>query len=187
LRVQLALISGAACLTLAASTPADAAAFLVINSTPDTWVLIDPSTVVRDPPGQHLTAWTVTVQRNLTNNAPPQPGYIRTLNDYDCGEWRLRWRSVLTYSRFGVLVMKKDNAFPEWAPVAGGGADDASLRVLCNGVGGGSVIAAGSIGQLVIGLMQAWDPPGGPEGAPAPAMVPPPVQSKAKPQRRSPR
>jgi hypothetical protein len=183
LRAELACFAAVAVLAL--STSADAGAFLVIHTTPDTWTLIDPSAVTRDPAGGHLTAWTVTVQRNLTNSAPPQPGYIRTLNEYDCGERRLRWRSFLAYSRFGALVMKKDNAVPDWAPASDGGPDDASLRVLCDGVGGGSVVAAGSIGQLVIGLMQALDPTGEPEAAPAPAAAPLQAKPKAKPRRRS--
>ncbi len=167
----------------APSPAAQAGTFVVVHSGPEAWTVLDPTAVTRDRDSGQLTAWSVTVQRNLTNSRPPQPGYIRTLSDYDCAQRRLRWRSFLAYSRYGALVMRKENANPDWAPASDGGEGDASLRVLCDGAGGGSVFSATSIGQLVIGLMQVWDAPpdlpviAAPPPQPAPPKTPKPTKS----------
>ena len=175
---------------MAAATASSAAAgtYLVVRSGPEAWTVLDPATVVRDPGGQRLSAWSVTVQRNLTNSRPPQPGYIRTFNEYDCTERRLRWRTFLAYSRFGVLVMQKENTSAEWGPAPDGSEGDSGLRVLCDGVGGGSVMASQSMAGVVMALMQAWDTPDAPPPQAAPATaVPRPVPSKPAKRRAKPR
>ena len=46
----------------------------------------------------------------IEGSRTPQPGYVRTLNEYDCQQRRMRWKSVAAYSRFGAQLLKKDNA-----------------------------------------------------------------------------
>ena len=99
------------------------------------------------------------MRRNLLNGGPPQPGYVRTLNEFDCDARRFRWRTFTVYNRFGAVVVKQDNADPTFGVPDQGSEEDTSLRVVCEGAGGGSVVAAPSLGMLVIGLMQAWDNP----------------------------
>jgi hypothetical protein len=96
------------------------------------------------------------------------------LNEYDCAKRRVRWRSFSVYSRFGALVMKKDNTEEAWTPGAGdNGEAEVGLRVVCDGDTGRSAIAAKSVSQVVIGQMQAWD-----EAAPLPPLQP--VQPAAR-------
>jgi hypothetical protein len=121
-------------------------------------VVIDPSTVERvegQPSVQR--AWSVTVKRSLVAEGPPQPGYVRMQSDYDCAKARIHWRTFSVYSRFGALVMQKDNDDEAWADAADGSPEAASLRVVCHADPGRSAIAAKSVSQVVIGLMQAWD------------------------------
>lgn len=154
--------SGRIFLVAAAATlgalPVRAAIYAAIPSGPDAMVVIDPSAVERVE-GQALVrrAWNVTVKRSLVTEGPPQPGYVRMQSDYDCGQRRVRWRTFSVYSRFGALVMQKDNDDPAWTEAPDGSGDAASLRVVCYADPGRSAIAAKSVGQVVIGLMQAWD------------------------------
>ncbi len=130
---------------------------------------LDPAAIEMVPGGSLRRAVSVTVKRSLVTGGPPQPGYIRTLNEYDCGQWRMRWQSFTVYSRFGVKVMTQVNPDPAWAPSSFEG--EASLKMVCNGTHGDSAVAAQSMGQLVLALMSAWD-------ADAPM---PPLQSPPKP------
>lgn len=100
-------------------------------------------------------ASTVTVQRRLVGG---QPGYVRTLNDYDCDARRIRWRNFSVYSRLGVKVLSKNNDRPtDWAPAPSGSVEDATLRIVCEGGGGEAVVTANSLGAIVSGIMQGWD------------------------------
>lgn len=119
--------------------------------------MMDPNAIERIDGGPLRRTYSVTVRRNLLNGGPPQPGYVRTLNEYDCDARRFHWRTFTIYNRFGVVVVKQDNADPTFGPPDPGSEEDTSLRVVCEGSGGGSVVAAPSLGKLVIGLMQAWD------------------------------
>lgn len=159
---------GAACgaaLGLIACVPAaHATVFAVIRSTDNEVVLLDPSgveTVV----GSIKRAWNVSVRKSLGAGGPQQPGYVRTLNEYDCLERRMRWRSLAIYSRFGAQVLTRENPDTAWNPSTDGGEADAGLRVVCDGVAWGSVVSAPSVSKLVISLMQAWD-----EAAPLPPL-----------------
>lgn len=143
--------------TSAASVATPATGFFVIRRTEDAWTVMDPTTIERIDGGPVRRTYSVTVRRNLLNGGPPQPGYVRTLNEYDCDARRFRWRTFTIYNRFGAVVMKQDNADPTFGPPDRGSEEDTSLHVVCEGAGGGSVVAAPSLGMLVIGLMQAWD------------------------------
>lgn len=153
--------AGAPALVAEAGAPAPVAAkatlVYVIRRTPDAWTMMDPAAVVRVPGGVVRRAYSVTVRRNLLNAGEPHPGYVRTLNEYDCGGARVRWRNFTIYNRFGVAVLTQDNANPVYTPARPGSEEEVSLQVVCDGAGGGSVVATPSLGLLVIGLMQAWD------------------------------
>jgi len=167
-------------LGLAAWAPsAHATIFAVIRSSDNEVVLLDP-TGIETVEGGAKRAWNVSVRKSLGTGGPPQPGYVRTLNEYDCHERRMRWKSLSIYSRFGALVLRKDNTDTAWNPATEGGEADAGLRVVCDGVAGGAVVSAPSVSKLVIGLMQAWD-----EAQPLPPLQvvdppAPPAKGKAK-------
>jgi hypothetical protein len=156
-----------ACAVLAAGPAARAATFYVVKSTADSVTLVDPDAVEAIGDGKVRRAWSVNVQKNLVSGGPQQPGYVRTQNDYDCAGWKVRWRAFSVYSRFGDLVMKKDNDDPAWADIEGNFEATASARIVCDGRAAGSVYTASSIGQLVVTLMQAWD-----AAAPMPPLQP---------------
>jgi hypothetical protein len=177
-RTRLSLTLAAA--VLAAATAAHAAIFDVIKSGPDMVTVINPQAVETLGDGKVRRVQTVSIQKSLLSNGPAQPGYVNTLNEYDCGAWRTRWRSFSVYSRFGELVLRKDNPDPAWAPIDGNAEAVASAHVVCDGHQSGSVFAASSIGQLVIQMMQAWDVDAPPQPAPAAAPAPPAPAPKKK-------
>jgi hypothetical protein len=174
-----ATLAGAPAAALAA--PVKTTLVYVIRRTPDAWTVMDPAAIERVPGGVVRRAWSVTVRRNLLDAGEPHPGYVRTFNEYDCGGARVRWRTFTIYNRFGAVVLTQDNPTPIFGPATPGSEQAASLQVVCEGGGGGSAVAAPSLGQLVIGLMQAWD-----EATP-PAITPPgpakPDAKKADPKR----
>ena len=168
---------------LTVASTAHAAVFAVIRQTPNEVVVIDPAAVETTPEGMRR-AWNVSVQKSLGTGGPPQPGYVRTLNEYDCYQRRMRWRSLAIYSRFGAQLVKKDNPDTAWNPSTDGGEADAGLRVICDGAGGGAVVSAPSVSKLVIGLMQAWDEVQAP---PPPEMAEPlPTKAPKKPKAKTP-
>lgn len=139
-----------------AAPSARAAVFAVIRSSDNEVVVLDPS-AIETVEGGFKRAWNVSIQKSLGAGGPQQPGYVRTLNEYDCGQRRMRWRNLAIYSRFGAEILKKTNPDTSWNPADGNGEEEAGLRVVCDGAGGGSVVAAPSVSKLVIGLMQTWD------------------------------
>ena len=163
----------AICLAALAATPAAARIYFVVQSGPDDWTVMDSEGVERVGDGSVRRSWVVRVQRNILSGNPPQPGYVRTLTEYDCTAQRTRWREFTAYSRSGAMLVSKVNPNPEWGP-----ADEASYRVVCEGVGGGSVVSADSVAKVVIRLMGSWDPPA---QAIAPVLPPPAAPAKGKP------
>jgi hypothetical protein len=169
-----------------APTVAAGAIVYVIRRTEDSWTVMDPAAVERVAGGPIRRTYSVTVRRNLLNGGPPQPGYVRTLNEFDCEAYKVHWRTFTIYNRFGAVVVKQDNADPAFKPLERGSDEEAIFRTVCDGSGGGSVVAAPSLGLLVIGLMQGWD-----DAAMANAIsqlppVPPPPTPPTKPGRRTP-
>lgn len=142
-------------LLLAAAPAANASTYAVISSTPDVVTVIDPK-ASEAVEGAVRRTWAVSVKRTLVSGGPQQPGYVRMLNDYDCARRKVRWRSFDVYSRFGAPVMHKDNDDVAWSPAEEGDAG-VGLRVVCDADAGRSAIAAASVSQVVLGLMQAWD------------------------------
>lgn len=164
-----ALVAG---LTLGlAAGAAEARSFYIIQSGADAWTVMDPEGVERLPTGQRR-AWVVRVQRNILTGNPPTPGYVRTLTEYDCEANRTRWREFSAFSRSGSMLVSKVNPNPEWGPSDEVSDTYAAYRVVCEGVGGGSVVSAESVAKIVISLMGSWDPP--------PAAMTPPVVPTAK-------
>ena len=151
---------------LLAAAPAAARTFFIVRSGADAWTVMDAEGIEQVPGSPIRKAWSVTVQRNiLSAGLPPQPGYVRTLNEYDCLANRTRWMTFSAFSRGGGLLVTRQNPAPDWGP-----ADEASdltsgFRVVCQGVGGGAVVAADSLAKVVIGLMSAWDAPATPVAA----------------------
>jgi hypothetical protein len=139
---------------------APSAVFYVIRRTEEAWTVMDPAAVERTVGSPVARAYSVTVRRNLLNGGPPQPGYVRTLVEYDCGAHATRWRAFTIYNRFGAVVVKQDNTDTAFHPLERGSEEETTFRVICEAGGGGSVVAAPSLAQLVIGLMQAWDDAG---------------------------
>jgi len=164
--VNRALTLGAVAVGLAlAATPALARTFYVIQSSADAWTVMDAQGIEPIPGGQLRRAWAVRVQRNILSGDPPQPGYVRTLTEYDCQQTRTRWREFTAFSRSGATLVSKVNPNPEWGPADEASDTYAAYRVVCEGVGGGAVVSADSVAKVVISLMGAWDPP--PEPVPA--------------------
>jgi hypothetical protein len=155
--VRLGLSFALCAAALAAAGTSYAASFDVIRSGPEMVTLIDREAVVAVGSGKIRRARSVSVQKNLVSGGPQQPGYVTTLNDYDCEQWTIRWSSFSVYSRFGDLVLHKDNPDPAWTPIAGNFEAEAGARIVCDGRGAGRVYAASSIGSLVLALMKAWD------------------------------
>ena len=118
-------------------------------------------------------AWVVRVQRNILTGNPPQPGYVRTLSEYDCDQSRTRWREFSAYSRSGASLISKRNPNPEWGPATEAGDIYSAFKVVCQGGGDGAVVSAESVAKVVISLMASWDRP------PAP-MTPVPTAAPAK-------
>ena len=107
-------------------------------------------------------AWVVRVQRNILTGNPPQPGYVRTLSEYDCDQSRTRWREFSAYSRSGASLISKRNPNPEWGPATEAGDIYSAFKVVCQGGGDGAVVSAESVAKVVISLMASWDPPPAP-------------------------
>ncbi|MFZ5720708.1 MAG: surface-adhesin E family protein [Pseudomonadota bacterium] len=152
-------LASAVTLIALGATEAAARTFYVIQSGSDGWTVMDPEGIEIVDDGRVRRAWTVRIQRNITNGVPPQPGYVRSLNEYRCADYRMRWREFSAFSRSGALLVSKVNPNPEWGPVAETVDTRAEYRVVCEGAGEGSVISAESVAKVVITLMGSWDPP----------------------------
>lgn len=176
-RAWLILALAGAC----AAPPAHAAVFAMVRAQPDAITVMDPAAVETPPGAANLRrAYSVTVQKSLVAEGPQQPGYVRTLNEYDCAARTLRWKSFSVYSRFGDLVIRKDNPAETWETPAAGSEGEASLRLVCDHANRWSAMAAGSLSQLVITLMQAWD-----AAAPLPPLQP--VKAQPAPRKAAPK
>ena len=147
-----------AALCLAAASPVQARTFHVLPTAEDGWTIIDPSGIEQLPGGVVKRTWTVGVQRSIVAGEPAQPGYVRTLTEYDCANRETRWRSFSAFSRNGTLVLSRDNTSPTWTRGDASAAVAAELRVVCDGRAVGSAISADSVAKVVIALMGYWDP-----------------------------
>jgi len=190
---RLRLSAAVAAATLLAAGAAEARIFYITQSGSDAWTVVDADGIERTAGSPVRKAWAVRVQRNILSGDPPQPGYVRTLTEYDCAAQRTRWREFTAFSRSGGLLISKVNPQPEWGPADEAADTYAAYRVVCEGVGGGSVVSAESVAKVVITLMGSWDPPPEPfapiapavapgaKGATVPAKTPPAKATPAKP------
>lgn len=142
----------------AAAAPAQAAVFRIVASDAGSVTVVDPAAVRFDGQTRLFSAWTVAVKRKLTDDEAGQPGYVRTLTEYDCVRRQFRWRTVMAYSRFGALVLEMNNSDSAWLSGYQARGQDAGLRAVCDDVASGAV-SANSMAELVISLMHSWDPP----------------------------
>jgi hypothetical protein len=162
----LALAGAGMALAVGAAAPAQARNYLLLRANAEAWTLIDPSTIENVPGGVLRRTWVVTVQRNILNQAPAQPGYVRTLTEYDCGSEQIRWRRLSAFSRTGAALVSEENKFPSWTEAKAKPTSLAELRAVCGRPLGQSAISADSIAAAVIARMQTWDAP----LAPAPGL-----------------
>src|SRR5690349_6855879 len=121
------ILSTAAAAALAAAGPARASVFAVLDSKPDVVTVLDPGAIQTVGQTAVRRAWSVSVKKVLTEGGPQQPGYVRTLNEYDCVARQVRWRTFQVYSRFGDLVMKQDNHDDDWNPAPDEGEGAAAM------------------------------------------------------------
>lgn len=139
---------------------ATAATYAVVQSGPESWTLMDPAGIETIPgAGTLRRAWTVRVQRNILTGDPPQPGYVRTLSEYDCDQTQMRWLEFTAFSRSGAALVSKTNPNPEWGLTTDASETYNAFRMVCRVGRGGAVVSADSIAKVVISLMAAWDPP----------------------------
>jgi hypothetical protein len=139
--------------------PAEAKTFLLLPAGPEAWTLIDPAAVERDPGGVTRRAWTVTVQRNILDGQPAQPGYVRMLSEYDCMLRQVRWKTFSAFSRTGDLLLSQENRLQIWKPAEQTPESRDAYLAVCGQASAHSIISADSIGAAVAGLMRSWDPP----------------------------
>lgn len=156
--------------TALVAAPAAARTFYVVQSGAEGWTVMDAQGVEDVPGTAFKRAWTVRVQRNILAGSPPQPGYVRTLTEFDCPAGRTRWREFTAFGRSGRTLVSKVNPQPEWGPADEAPDLLAAYRVVCEGVGGGAVVSADTVAKVVIGLMGSWDTPQ--ETAPPPPITP---------------
>lgn len=163
------VISGlglAAAIALSAGA-AEARVFVVLRSPVEGWTLYDPATVENRPGGVVRRVSTITVRRSILDDGPPQPGYVRTLADYDCVQGQVRWQLLDAFARDGSLLVTQRNTEGSWRPVDPADDTQAVFRALCTNVRPTSIMSGETIGSIVSALMSAWDPPPAPPKKPA--------------------
>jgi hypothetical protein len=161
------------------ATAAEARIFVVLRSPVEGWTLYDPAAVEDRPGGVVRRVSTITVRRAIMDDGPEQPGYVRTLADYDCVQRQVRWQLVDAFARDGSLLVTQRNTAEGWRAVAADGETQAIYDALCTGAAPRSVMSGESIGSIVSALMSAWDPPPKPP-KPAPAKAGPKNAPKKK-------
>ena len=109
---SLALAAGVAL----GATAAEARIFVVLRSPVEGWTLYDPAAVEDRPGGVVRRVSTITVRRSIMDGGPDQPGYIRTLADYDCIQGQVRWQLVDAFARNGELLVTQRNTTQGFGP-----------------------------------------------------------------------
>ena len=139
--------------------PVQAKPFYLMRGLGGARMIIDPGAIepVLDTPVRRM--WTVTVQANIMNETPPQPGYVRALNEYDCTAQKTRWRSFTVFSRSGTVLVSRDNPAEDWVDAMPASGSYGEWRVACGYSSGDSAVAADGIAKIVIALMRGFDPP----------------------------
>jgi len=177
------LLAAAVSITTAGS--AHARNFVLTDVSPGAWTVIDPEGIETMGGGVVRRAWSVQVLRNILSQPPEQPGYVRTLTDYDCERREFRWREFSAFTRSGETLVTKQNPAYGWESVTKGPDTLGAYQVVCGQSLGRGIISAESVAKLVITIMASWDPPAAkspPKGAPAARTPPTKPAAKAKPE-----
>lgn len=156
-RLSLSLLAAAALVAFAPA--AQARTFNLIPAVDGNWLIVDPSAVESVPGGVVRRTWTVGVQRNIVGGDLPQPGYVRTLTDFDCITKQTRWRQFSAFTRSGELLLTRENPSSNWTPASATSETQEAIDVVCRGAVGRSAVSADNVAKVVIALMAAWDPP----------------------------
>lgn len=177
-----ATAAGLLALATTLATFAEARPFYVLRAAGDARVIVDPTTIESVEGGAVRRMWLVTVQGNILNEGPPQPGYVRALNAYDCAAQKSRWEKFTAFSRSGQALLSRENPDPAWASVTAENGMLGEWRVACGLSAGDSVIAGETIAKVVVALMRTYDLQAQPPVA-GPSVRPPPKvpMSKAPP------
>lgn len=154
-------------------TAAQAASYRMARVSPDRVILIDPVAIWTSPDRKQREAYVITVQRSIVVGDPPVPGYVRTLQQFDCAAGTVNWREFQAFSRSGAMLVKRTNTDAPPAPSTRDFETLAIYRMVCEDNQGDSVVAADSLAKVVIAVMSGWDPP--------PTVLPLPVAPTAKP------
>ena len=151
------------------SGPVTAKPYYLLRGLSGARIIIDPGVIepVLDTPVRRM--WTVTVQANIMNETPPQPGYVRALNEYDCSAQKSRWRSFTVFSRSGAILLSRENPAGDWVDATPASGAYGEWRVACGYSRGDSALDADGIAKGVIALMRGFDP------RPAATAIPPPA------------
>jgi hypothetical protein len=163
---------------VALAPPAAAKTFTLLRSAGASRIIIDPAGVEQAPGTSVRRVWTVTVQPNMIAGPPPQPGYVRSQNEYDCAAGTMRWRSFTAFSRSGTELVTRKNPSQDWIAVTPTAGSLGEWRVVCGVSRGDSAVEADTVAQLVVALMAAFDPA---PALPIPTAPPPKATKPAKP------
>jgi hypothetical protein len=136
---------------------AQARPFYMLRAVGDARAIVDPAAIERLDGGPVRRMWLVTVQGNILNETPPQPGYVRALNAYDCVAQTSRWEKFTAFSRAGQALLSRENTDPAWTPVTAENGMLGEWRVACGFSVGDSVVEAETIAKVVVALMRTYD------------------------------
>jgi hypothetical protein len=170
--------------------PVQARPFYLMRGLGGARTIIDPAAIEPVLNTSVRQMWTVTVQANIMNETPPQPGYVRALNEYDCAAQKSRWRSFTVFSRSGSILLGRENPNGDWVDATPASGAYAEWRVACGYSRGDSALEADGIAKVVIALMRSFDAAPVARAAPSsiamrdvasPATKPKPTPPAAKP------
>lgn len=154
---------------LTAAGAAQAQTFYLLRPSADTRTVIDPADILQAPGSAVRRVATVTVQRSITSESPPQPGYVRSVNEYDCTAKTMRWLSFAAFSRSGAQLATRANPSKAWEAVTPTSGTLAEWRLVCGLSAGDSAVTAASVAEVVVALMASFDAtPAPPPAAPSP-------------------
>lgn len=165
------LVPGIALALVFGVWPAQTKPYYLMRGLGGARMIIDPAAIepLLDTPVRRM--WTVTVQANIMNETPPQPGYVRALNEYDCAAQKSRWRSFTVFSRSGAILLSRENPAGDWVDAAPATGAYGEWRVACGYSRGDSALEADGIAKVVIALMRGFDPPPAAGAAPPSAVT----------------
>lgn len=156
--------------------------FYVVESNANSWTVIDRDQIEVLGSGPMVRAWSIRVVKNILASPPGQPGYVRTLTDYNCPRRLFRWREFSVFARSGDRLVQRQNSTYAWESADKAPDTAAAFQIACGQGGAQRVVTAESAARLVILLMGSWDQPQAPPAA-SPRSPKPPgdVAKRAEP------